>query len=79
MKSRNKKKAKSIFERGDKTSNQSLRKKTLPYIPPNVDVYYVTLESGIAAASAQVKNSQGDVKEDWGDENNYNNDINFTN
>ncbi len=78
MNYKNKKKATSLFQRGDKTSDQRLRKGPLAcYIRPNVDVCYVTLESSVAAASAQVKNSSGDAKEDWGDENNYNDDINF--
>lgn len=48
-----------------------------PYCPPKMEISYVALESGIAACSVAVNNSPGEVKEDWGDENYYDNDINF--
>ncbi len=78
MKQRNEKETTPLNEGVDHTPNRGSTKDHLPpYIRPSVEISYVTLENGIAACSAQVNNSSGEVKEDWGAENEYNNDINF--
>jgi hypothetical protein len=77
---KNNKKTAILCKPQDKASDLNPKKETaIRYICPSVEVHYVALENGIATCSAQVNNSSGEVKEDWGDENNYNNDINFIN
>lgn len=70
-------KHKFFFEKGDKTFSQKDIK--LSYLKPNFEIYYVCLESSITASSIQAQNMTGEVQEDWGDENNYSSDIEFTN
>ncbi|OJU55446.1 MAG: hypothetical protein BGN96_15705 [Bacteroidales bacterium 45-6] len=69
-----------LRQENDKTfSDKQEQGGLLPYVRPRMDIHYVVLENSIMASSIAINNTSGNVKEDWGNENNYNNDINFTN